>query len=609
MNYYVAKIGNDKNIGDEKSPFLTIGKAAEAALPGDIITVCEGVYRECVAPARGGKSDSLRIVYKAKEGDKVVIKGSEEIKNWEKEGNLWVSKVSNCLFGDYNPFDTEITGDWLNRKCDQPFLHTGAVYLNGEMLKEVLSKDEVEAMCWYAEVDEKTTAIYADFGDKSPNEELTEINVRECCFAPKVSRLDYITVSGFEICHAATNWAPPTAEQTGAVWARWCKGWIIENNIVHHSRCSGISLGRDGSLGHNPTSVLRQKPGFRNQLEIVFKAINSDWSKDNIGSHIVRNNHIYDCGQTGIVGHMGGSFSEIYRNHIHHICKNREFTGAEIAGIKLHAAIDTFIHHNCIHHCYRGVWLDWQAQGVRVSSNVFFENIGCDDLYAEVTHGPLIIDNNILNSPKASKNLEQGSAFINNWVGGDYFLETVNAHPRNTPYHFPHSTAIAGCTAVYQGDERIYNNVFCSAATSCYNEHPASNEEFMSTVKERFTEMTIALYQFKDIPQPVYINNNVYSSEECAYEREENKFISNEMKLEIFEEDDEFYAILSLPETNLDCQVINSHNLPTTMITECTFEGPNGENIKIDTDITGKKYGDVVIPGPIQTIGKKVKIF
>lgn len=608
MNYFVAKYGNDKNSGDEKSPFFTIQKAADTAFPGDTITVCEGIYREWVKPARGGKNDKTRITYKAKEGHKVVIKGSEEINNWEKDDSLWIAKIPNYFFGETNPFNTMLEGDWLDRMYGEPFLHTGAVYSDGKMLSEKLSKNEIGKMCWFAEVDNEFTTIYADFDSKNPNETLTEINVRPSCFAPKTSRLDYITLSGFELCHAATNWAPPTGEQNGAVWARWCKGWIIENNIIHHSRCSGISLGRDGSLGNNVTTTLKQKPGFSNQLEIVFKSLNADWSKENIGSHIVRNNHIFECGQTGIVGHMGGAFSEIYGNHIHHICKKEEFIGFEIAGIKLHAALDTYIHHNCIHDCRRGLWLDWQAQGVRVSSNLFFNNLGLEDVYAEVTHGPLLIDNNIFNSPKSFLNHAQGTAFINNWFGGEYLHGSTN-DLRYTPYHLPHSTMVAGCSLIHQDDDRVYNNIFATSGTTYYNGKPTSYEEFWEKATEGIKKMCIDTGNFHENNQPVYINSNVYSAENQAFDKEESKHIDSSLKLEIFEEKDGFYVQISMDKPSLNCKIINSHDLPVPRITECLYETPLGENIIIDTDITGKKYAESPIPGPVQTINKKVKVF
>ncbi len=37
--YHVSIKGNDANTGSENHPFRTIGKAAEYAFPGDVITV------------------------------------------------------------------------------------------------------------------------------------------------------------------------------------------------------------------------------------------------------------------------------------------------------------------------------------------------------------------------------------------------------------------------------------------------------------------------------------------------------------------------------------------------------------------------------------------
>jgi len=55
--YHVSKKGNDRNKGSLEHPFYTIARASEYALPGDVITVHEGVYREWVNPLRGGESD------------------------------------------------------------------------------------------------------------------------------------------------------------------------------------------------------------------------------------------------------------------------------------------------------------------------------------------------------------------------------------------------------------------------------------------------------------------------------------------------------------------------------------------------------------------------
>ena len=108
----------------------------------------------------------------------------------------------------------------------------------------------------------------------------------------------------------------------------------------------------------------------------MFRALKIGWSKEKIGSHIIRNNVIHDCGQNGVVGHMGCVFSQITNNHIYNIAVKHEYFGYEIAGIKLHAAIDVEISHNHIHNCTLGTWLDWQAQGTRVSKTCSMPTTG-----------------------------------------------------------------------------------------------------------------------------------------------------------------------------------------------------------------------------------------
>lgn len=130
------------------------------------------------------------------------------ISNWEALGDgVWKAALPNEMFGDYNPYEQAVEGDWMLRPRN-PFRHTGEVYRNGTALHEVFSVEEVrqEPATWYAEVSDDTTVIHANFGADNPNEALTEINVRKCCFYPEKIGLNYITVRGFEIAQAASPW-------------------------------------------------------------------------------------------------------------------------------------------------------------------------------------------------------------------------------------------------------------------------------------------------------------------------------------------------------------------------------------------------------------------
>src|SRR3954447_20829063 len=85
--YQVSVNGNDSSDGSISKPFKTISAAAYHAMPGDVITVHAGVYREQVTPPRGGNSDEERIIYQAAKGEKVIVKGSEIIRGWRKSVN------------------------------------------------------------------------------------------------------------------------------------------------------------------------------------------------------------------------------------------------------------------------------------------------------------------------------------------------------------------------------------------------------------------------------------------------------------------------------------------------------------------------------------------
>ncbi|MRH43565.1 hypothetical protein GH741_12830 [Aquibacillus halophilus] len=627
FEFHVAKNGSDIGEGTKQNPFLTINQAAGVAVAGDTIVVHEGEYREWVKPQNAGLSETRRITYQAAEGEKVVIKGSEQIQDWEQvEGTVWKTVLANSFFGDYNPYTEEIFGDWV---VYNPGRHLGDVYLNGksfyeaenfEQLKnpkietEVLDRwtktivpahdPEQMKYTWFAEVDENQTTIFANFHDANPNEELVEINVRKCCFYPEQTGMNYITVKGFEMAQAATPWTPPTADQPGLIGAHWSKGWIIEDNIIHDSKCSAISIGKEVSTGDNFRTKRKDKPGYQYQLESVFLAKQAGWSKEKIGSHIIRNNTIYDCGQNGIVGHLGCIFSEIYNNHIYNIALKREFYGHEIAGIKLHAAIDVQIHHNRIHDCSLGTWLDWQTQGTRVSSNLFYRNNR--DLFVEVSSGPYLIDHNILTADYALDNHAQGGAYVNNLIRGKMVHRKML--DRATPYHIPHSTEIAGFAVVYAGDDRFYNNIFIGddhlegVGTDHFNGYTTSLEEYIETVHKDEGDHEA----FNEIEQPVYINHNAYLNGANSFDREKENVVAADFNpnLEIIEDGNDVYLSVELPKEfeNLLGEIQTTQSLKRVRIVDAEFENPDGSEVTVDTDYLGEKRSDKSNLGPISQL-------
>ncbi|MFI3212313.1 MAG: right-handed parallel beta-helix repeat-containing protein, partial [Eubacteriales bacterium] len=453
----------------------------------------------------------------------------------------------------------------------------------------------------------ENTTIYINSQEIDPNQEMMEINVRKCCFYPDRVGINYITVSGFEVAQAACHWAPPTGDQVGMIGAHWSKGWIIENNIIHDAKCSGISIGKEKSTGEELSHKRSNKSGHQCLMECEFEAIHKGWSKEFIGSHIIRNNEIYDCGQNAIVGHMGGAFSEIYGNHIYGIGIKHEFMGWEVAGIKLHAAIDTQIRGNCIHDCTLGFWMDWEAQGTRISRNILFNNQR--DGFIEVTHGPMVFDNNIFADDYALDNHAQGTAFINNIFNG--FQSKHKILDRSTPYYIPHSTRTKGYAFVHSGDDRYYNNIFVKKdakgdeysfyGTEGYDPHTASMEEYL---EELVIDKNGDHVQFFKVEQPAYVNQNVYYNGAKGFKKEKENYESdNDCNIKITTESDGIYLEMDVEEgALLEAKVHNTKSLGKVRIVDVAYDTPTGEYLVIDRDYNGNIRDEKTPVGPFANI-------
>ena len=226
MTYYVNSKVEIHGDGTKEKPFKTIQEAANIAVAGDEVIVAPGVYREWVNPINGGQ-EGKRIVYKSEVPLGAHITGAEVLANWTKfdgdtSGKVYTARVSNKIFGEYNPYTNLVSGDWFIAFMTA---HTGDVFLNGKSMYEVQSVDEVIAGAvsvpswdhefsvykWYAQQDLATdeTVFYANFQGKDPNNEDVEITARQACFYPKEEGRGYITLSGFKVSKAATQWAPP----------------------------------------------------------------------------------------------------------------------------------------------------------------------------------------------------------------------------------------------------------------------------------------------------------------------------------------------------------------------------------------------------------------
>ncbi len=648
-HFHVSISGCDTWAGSSTRPFRNIQRAADLAKAGDIITVHEGIYREYVNPVNGGINDNERITYEAASGEKVVISGGEKITDWIKvKGSVYKAVIPNAFFGGFNPYKEIVWGDWFSKR--ERIFHLGEVYINGKSMFEAVSLEEVMSPIpftearepewslhnWYCETDNENTTIHANFGEFEPSKNTIDINVRKFCFWPEKTGINYITVRGFHLTIAAPNWAPPTALQEGLIGPHWSKGWIIENNEISNAKNSGISLGKEITTGHNEWTTIGTKQGAQRERDVIFNAIHIGWDKENIGSHIVRSNIIHDCEQTGICGHLGAVFSQIYNNHIYNVHHKRMFNGAEVAGIKLHAALDCQIRNNHIHNCDRGLWMDWQAQGTRISGNLLYDN-DTADLFVEVSHGPYMVDNNIMLSMKNILDLSQGGAYVHNLFSG--FISWARVTNRFTPYHYAHETGVHGLMTILGGDNRYYNNIFTGTqpeneeqeknidvnnwihpgmiiredgsvpkGLEIYNECPSENENWY---KDLFS-----VVQFAEVRLPMYCGSNLYFSDAKPYKQETDSAAYQEMKPQVKLEAEADGVYLAFDFGNRLAEVntvtITTDFLGMAFEPEVLFENPDGTPLCIENDFFGNsRPAGRMTAGPFEGIGsgpQKIKV-
>ena len=426
---------------------------------------------------------------------------------------------------------------------------------------------------WFAEVDEKNTTIMAQFKGVDPNKEPVEINVRQAVFYPRQTGRNYITVRGFTLEQAATPWSPPTAEQIGLIGTNWSKGWIIENNTIQYSTCTGITLGKHGDEFDNTKD-------FRRAIPIAVEKFG--WNRENIGHHLIRNNHIQHCGQAGIVGSLGSAFSEIRGNEIHEIRQNHEYGGCETAGIKLHGAVDTLIADNHVYRCehWGGIWIDWMGQGLRITGNLLHDN--SQDLMFEVNLGPHVVDNNLMLSKSRVTEASSGGAYVNNlWT--DSITIWADIAGRTTPFFKPHSLDIIANATPNQNDDHFYNNLFVGPkGLSAY-------DEFKLKIKAV---------------------GNVYLKGARPSAGDTDAVVAKEFNpdIKLTNQDGQWWLEMKVDPTWMaepKRPVVNSALLGKASVSGAPFANRDASPLLLDTDYFGnKRSGDNPVPGPLAWDGK-----
>lgn len=430
---YVSKSGNDSADGSFARPLLTISQAILKAEPGDQVIVRKGMYRELVVLNRSGASEQQRITIKAAKGETVSIRGSEQAKSWTKEKNgIWKLLIDTSSFKGIIFFN--------NVKMQQ---QNELKHVNGAVLS------------WIAENGGGKVMIKANFGKSNPNESLTEIPVRSSGISA-LENVNYIAIDGIHMSQVVSAISSIYGKQGGAIETGGGTHWIIQNCTVDN--CSGVGISI-GNTGKTYPEASPRNPEFSNYKEI-----------EKVGHHVIRNNHILNCGQAGIFGLAGGTASLINGNLIEKINTEGLYTGTESAGIRLAVAIDAVIKGNLIRQIKGkqgfGIYLGPLFQATRISENIISDT-GADAIYLFNSHGPALVDNNVLASGnQAGKSgvkmlASEANVFIKNlFYNCSFTNERQPGKSVATSNYLPHTLVIKQTIPSLNIDHRWFGNVF-----------------------------------------------------------------------------------------------------------------------------------------------------
>lgn len=373
---------------DGSGDYKTIQEAVDKAHAGDTILVYEGVYRETVIFSKGGNNESDRIILRGKEGERILITGSEVVKpeEWKLENNsVYVLEKYNSYFGEFNPFKER----WAAKSTlYADYFSSGNVYINECALKQVFSLDDVynEAMSWYVEVTNDKTIIRANFGSYTPSDKrnITEINKRKQCITAEWN-LGYITISGFEVVHGCgpktVNFAQYGSKpMEGAIGTNGGHHWIIENCKLYQNRGVAIDYGL-GSRGH------QEKNGGEPEI---------------YGHHKIRKCYIHDNATNGAMAYRG-AYTEIC--HCIFANNNTLNTGllSEAYVKNVNSGFGISVHDNYFYSNHSWdtipIWFDCELDGSSICNNIFYaagaDGHGLNHIYWEQSAGWCICANNI----------------------------------------------------------------------------------------------------------------------------------------------------------------------------------------------------------------------
>ena len=465
----------DDNPGTEEAPLLTIQRAAEVVEPAEKVLIKSGIYRESVRPRRGGTGADGMISFEAAPGAEAIIRGSQALSApWSlsdvaRSVSVWMAELPDIFFEGDHPFAVvNTTEDDFER---MPWAHAergrvphtlprAMVFQDGRRLTQLGTCAELPRVAGTFWIDAEHHKLHLNPFDRAdPNTCEMEATTRQFLFKPLVKGLGYIRIEGLTFEHVGNGFM---RSEHSAVTTQGGNHWIIEDNTVRHVNSVAIQIG-----------------GFAEEVPGSFER---DDLENTTGGHLVRRNHVYDCGTGGMNGTVLPR-SLVADNHIHDCGWQEVERYWETAGIKTLYTVDSVVQCNHIHHCHAapGIWIDSLNRNTRVSRNLLHDiTTTTGAIFYEKVNVLNLVDHNII------YNVSPGSGVYQQDCDQLLIAHNLIQNCARAGVHMsknPNKDRLGVCK-----HNRIINNIItqCPVAFDYYDKENVSDYNILSSMGEDF---------------------------------------------------------------------------------------------------------------------------